>query len=86
VIFEPCDVTSWSSQYRLFERAISEFGRLDIVVANAGVVETVNFFAEEIDPESGKLREPNYTVLDINLKGLLASMFTASINFSPQPD
>ena len=62
----------------MFERAVAEYGRLDIVVANAGVVEIVNFFAEEMDADSGKLREPDYTVLDINLKGLLASMSEAS--------
>ncbi|KAK0105502.1 hypothetical protein ONS96_004887 [Cadophora gregata f. sp. sojae] len=35
--FLPCDVTSYSSQLELFRTAIKLFGRIDIVVANAGI-------------------------------------------------
>jgi NAD(P)-dependent dehydrogenase (short-subunit alcohol dehydrogenase family) len=35
--FFHCDVSSWESQLELFAKAVQELGRLDAVVANAGI-------------------------------------------------
>ncbi len=71
-VFQVCDVTKWDSIYSLFERTVKEFGHIDIALANAGVPEIEDIFEERFDAE-GRLKEPKYIVLDIDLKGVLAS-------------
>ncbi|BFZ09309.1 hypothetical protein BsWGS_12348 [Bradybaena similaris] len=57
----PGDVTDAKVRKDIVERTIEKFGRLDILVANAGVVAKNNSFMEET--------ESNYdTIFDINLK------------------
>ncbi|KAJ6134163.1 hypothetical protein N7523_000485 [Penicillium sp. IBT 18751x] len=62
----PCDVTSWSDLLAAFQHA----GRVDVAVANAGVSEEADYFADTFD-EAGVLVEPAYGVLDVNLRGVL---------------
>ncbi|KEF55931.1 uncharacterized protein A1O9_07511 [Exophiala aquamarina CBS 119918] len=78
-IFVPVDITDWSSMVGLFKTAISRFGTVDIVVANAGVMETKPFFDFEVDEATGDLREDAGVtrVLDINLKGTMNTPSTA---------
>ena len=64
----------WSNLYDLFEVAIRTYGRVDIVIANAGVPEIEDIFEDKFDPGSGKLEEPTYVGVDINLKSVMASM------------
>lgn len=45
----PCDVTEWEQQKALVERAVSEFGRLDVAFANAGFGAPRGF--EKSDPD-----------------------------------
>jgi len=73
LVFQRCDVTQWSSLYDLFEAANSNFGRIDIVLANAGVPEIEEIFEDKIDKATGKLLEPKYIVLDIDLKAIFSS-------------
>jgi NAD(P)-dependent dehydrogenase (short-subunit alcohol dehydrogenase family) len=73
LVFQRCDVTQWSSLYDLFETANSNFGRIDIVLANAGVPEIEEIFEDKIDKATGKLLEPKYIVLDIDLKAVFSS-------------
>lgn len=75
-IFVPADITDWTSMVALFKTAISKFGRVDIVVANAGIMETKPFFDFDVDESTGDLREGLGTarVVDINLKGTMNSM------------
>ncbi|KAK7888187.1 hypothetical protein LTR67_009064 [Exophiala xenobiotica] len=82
--FQRCDVTSWASLLELFETAIREFGRLDIVLANAGVAEVEDIFADTIDEATGNLKEPKYIGLDINLKGVMATVKLAKHFFERQ--
>ncbi|KAL1961704.1 hypothetical protein VTN77DRAFT_1308 [Rasamsonia byssochlamydoides] len=66
------NVTVWAEMVDLFETAREAFnnGRIDIAIANAGLMERTNFLDENLD-EEGKLAEPNYAVVDVNLKGAL---------------
>jgi NAD(P)-dependent dehydrogenase (short-subunit alcohol dehydrogenase family) len=72
--FQVCDVTKWDSIYNLFETAVAEYGRVDIALANAGVPEIEDIFEDRVDSE-GRLKEPKYIVLEIDLKGVLASEY-----------
>jgi NAD(P)-dependent dehydrogenase (short-subunit alcohol dehydrogenase family) len=58
-----CDVTRRDHVNRAVARAVSEFGRLDILVANAGIVHAAEFLdLEEADFDR---------VMAVNLKGVL---------------
>lgn len=68
--FQQCDISKWDSVKALFEKAISEFGSIDIVCANAGINDLGDpFFSDELVDEDGILKEPNLTTLDVNVKG-----------------
>jgi NAD(P)-dependent dehydrogenase (short-subunit alcohol dehydrogenase family) len=67
-----CDVTVWEDQVATFEAAIEKYGRLDVVVANAGVMEAGRFVGAPLGAD-GKPVKPNLTTLDINLTGALYS-------------
>ncbi|KAF1996666.1 NAD(P)-binding protein [Amniculicola lignicola CBS 123094] len=67
-----CDTSSYSDQLALFTTAQSAFGRVDVVVANAGMAVHKNIF----DPDSDISIEPTMKEVDVNLKG---SIFTARI-------
>jgi NAD(P)-dependent dehydrogenase (short-subunit alcohol dehydrogenase family) len=57
-----CDVTRRDHVNRAVARAVSEFGRLDVLVANAGIIHTADFLdLEESDFDR---------VLAVNLKGV----------------
>ena len=64
--YHACDISDWSSLLAVFKKV----GTVDFAFANAGISETFNAFADEFD-ESGELKEPEYPVLDINLKSVL---------------
>ncbi|KAI1014278.1 hypothetical protein LB503_011167 [Fusarium chuoi] len=74
-VFIAVDITNWDEMTSLFRKATDRFGRVDIVVANAGTMERKDTFAlDEVD-EHGELMESNeaFRVIDINLKGTLNS-------------
>ncbi|PGG97503.1 hypothetical protein AJ79_09173 [Helicocarpus griseus UAMH5409] len=64
--FTECDITSWDSLREVFETV----GRVDIAVANAGVSQEADYFADKFDAE-GKLEEPKYAVLEVNYRAVL---------------
>jgi NAD(P)-dependent dehydrogenase (short-subunit alcohol dehydrogenase family) len=68
--YQECDITQWISLTALFDTALSKFGRIDIVCANAGVNDIGDpFFSTNLTETAGTLLEPNMKTLDINLKG-----------------
>ncbi|KAI1358468.1 15-hydroxyprostaglandin dehydrogenase [Xylaria arbuscula] len=77
VRFEKCDVSSWDEQKRAFKAVFEAVGRIDVVVANAGVAEggrswIVPPMGDEGDEELE--RDPALKVLDINLNGVVYSV------------
>lgn len=67
--FHICDISNWEEQAAAFKHAYQAMGSIDIVFANAGVVE-IGKFLETSDDEPAK---PNLRCLDINLVGTLYS-------------
>lgn len=76
-VFIPVNILDWAQMTTLFRSSKEKFGRIDIVVANAGVMESVQVLETEELDEHGELAEPKegYKVIDINLKGTLNSEF-----------
>ncbi|KAK4949990.1 hypothetical protein LTR10_011832 [Elasticomyces elasticus] len=70
VSFQQCDVRQYQEVVALFRYALSEHGRIDHAVANAGVIEQGNWFDKSLTIDSVE-QEPNALVLDVNLKGLI---------------
>ena len=65
-----CDVSKYGDMRDAVEHAIGRFGRLDILIGNAGVIEPVAMLAES-DPEAWG------DAIDINLKGVYHGMRAA---------
>ncbi|KAM7188917.1 hypothetical protein V8F33_010364 [Rhypophila sp. PSN 637] len=68
--FVRCDVSSWQDLRSAFETAVSQAGRIDIAIANAGVSEEYDYFADQFD-DSGDLLEPGHAVVDVNFRGVV---------------
>ena len=70
--FVKCDASSYSDQLNLFKKAYSKHGKVNIVVANAGISIPQDIF----DPAADIEREPSMKEVDVNLVG---SLFSARI-------
>lgn len=86
VTFCKTDLTKWDQQLDLFDTAISKFGQIDIVFLNAGIYETEPIFVDQFDEESGRLKEPDYTVLKVNLIAQVAGTKIAIHHLRKQPN
>ena len=73
-LYCPSNIADWNNMRTLFREAKNRFGQVDIVVANAGMMESKDFFDFEED-EGGELLESkdSQRVQDVNLKGTLSS-------------
>ncbi|KAK6836628.1 hypothetical protein PG987_007123 [Apiospora arundinis] len=68
--FVKTNVTIWAELVAMFKRAKELYGRIDSVFANAGLGPRADFLSMDVD-ENGDLKEPNYDVIDVSLKGLM---------------
>jgi NAD(P)-dependent dehydrogenase (short-subunit alcohol dehydrogenase family) len=75
-IFVPGNIVDWVQLTSCFKAVIERFGGIDIVVANAGIMESSPVLDVELVDENGDLRENTEAsrVIDVNLKGTLNSM------------
>lgn len=64
--YRKCDISNWAELLASFRHA----GDVHIAVANAGVSEETDYFADTFDHETGELLEPTYGVLAVNLRGV----------------
>ncbi|WP_235866831.1 SDR family oxidoreductase [Salibaculum griseiflavum] len=63
----PCDVSRFWEMQAAVDATLKTFGRIDVLVGNAGVIEPISHLAEADPEEWGK-------VIDINLKGVFNGM------------
>ncbi|KAH7207137.1 hypothetical protein DER44DRAFT_810741 [Fusarium oxysporum] len=70
-LFITVNILIWDQIKALFSQCIQHFGKIDIVVANAGIMESQSLFDIENVDEQGELRESTegFRVIDVNLKG-----------------
>ena len=76
------DAADWKSQAAAFQRAVDLFGRVDYVLAVAGVGE--NQWMPAADSGSG-FQKPDLSVIDINVTGMLYTVSLAVQQFRRQP-
>jgi NAD(P)-dependent dehydrogenase (short-subunit alcohol dehydrogenase family) len=77
-LFIPTNILIWTDMTSLYRKIIEEFGQIDVVIANAGMMESRDFWDLDADlDESGELKESleAWRVIDVNLKGTMNSMF-----------
>ncbi|CAG8958597.1 hypothetical protein HYFRA_00009914, partial [Hymenoscyphus fraxineus] len=65
--FYACDISNWEEQASAFKKAYQDMGSIDIVFANAGVVEIGQFLQTNNDEPA----KPNLKTLEVNLVGTL---------------
>jgi NAD(P)-dependent dehydrogenase (short-subunit alcohol dehydrogenase family) len=63
----PCDVSRYWEMQAAVDATLQAFGRIDVLVGNAGVIEPISHLAEVGPDDWGK-------VVDINLKGVFNGM------------
>lgn len=81
VVFHKCDVSSWDSQASAFKTVYQEAGKIDIVMANAGISEQGASSLAAVD--DGEPSQPRLRTLDVNLTGAIYSTFR--VGFIGQP-
>lgn len=75
-ISRKCDVSSWQSQADSFKHVYREFGRIDVVCANAGISERgASAMAQVSQGPDAEPEEPDLKVLDVNLAGVIYCKF-----------
>jgi len=74
--FEKCDVSSWQDQATVFKKTFDQFGKIDVVMANAGISEGGRSDMTVLDEEEPA--EPRLGTVNINLVGVLNSMSPSS--------
>lgn len=79
-MFVPGDIVDWAQLTSCFKAAIERFGGIDVVVANAGIMESSPVLDMNFVDENGDLKESAEAgrVIDVNLKGTLNSMVACS--------
>lgn len=74
-MFVPVNITDWDAVNAMFTSAIDKFRRVDIVVANAGIMESREFFNFQTDEAGRLIEDESSLVIDVNLKGTMNSTF-----------
>jgi NAD(P)-dependent dehydrogenase (short-subunit alcohol dehydrogenase family) len=84
-VFFPANIVNWSELTACFEDAITKFGGVDIVIANAGIMESHPVLDLDAVDENGRLLENEEAgrVIDVNLKGTLNSKFYSDVQGIP---
>lgn len=81
--FHKTNVTDYTSLSTTFENTFQEFGQIDFVFANAGIVERDSFYAKF--PNTGPPPPPNMLSVDIDLKSVIATGYLAQHYFRQNP-
>lgn len=63
----PCDVADWAALDKAVQAVVTRFGRLDVLINNAGVIDPIARLAEADPARWGQ-------AIDINLKGVFHGM------------
>lgn len=71
--FLECNVADWDAQAAAFGQTYKDHGRIDLVAANAGIVERLRL-TDVLDPVP---RKPDLSIVDINVSGMVYSRLSS---------
>lgn len=71
ISFHQCDVSSWESQAAAFKEVAQQQGKIDYVVANAGITEK----GDLLEKEENEPSKPVLATLNVNLTGAIYCSF-----------
>lgn len=69
VTFHRCDVSSWEEQAQAFRQVFADFGRIDVVMANAGISEGMGNALATIEPDAPE--KPDLKVVEVDLHAVI---------------
>ncbi|KAH7020500.1 15-hydroxyprostaglandin dehydrogenase [Ilyonectria destructans] len=72
ITFRTCDVSSWEEQAAIFKDVYDQQGRIDVVMANAGISEQGTTSLAALGEETPS--KPRLQTLDVNLTGVIYSV------------
>lgn len=80
-MFVPVDILNWAQMTGLFKKAKERFDCIDIVVANAAIMETAPILDLDAVDSNGDLVESReaFKVIDVNIKGTLNSELSTQV-------
>ncbi|KAF5681272.1 NAD(P)-binding protein [Fusarium heterosporum] len=84
-LFVPVNIADFDDVAALFTSTIKRFGCVDIVVANAGIMESRKFFDFHMDEEGHLIDDGSSRVIDVNLKGTINTLRHAVFNMRMNP-
>lgn len=67
------DVSNYSSQANVFDQVFKDFGRIDALCANAGIVDRQSMYNLDVTETDEIPPEPNLMCTDVDWKGELVS-------------
>lgn len=70
--FKKCDVSSWEDQAATFKQIFEECGRIDVVMANAGISEQGQSSIMQVEEDAPA--KPATKSLDVNFMGVIYCM------------
>ncbi|KAL5044345.1 hypothetical protein BDW71DRAFT_209348 [Aspergillus fruticulosus] len=75
-LFYPVDILNWKQMLALFRETMENFGSIDTVVANAGIMEQTDTLDVRSTDGNGDLLESTgaFNVIDVNVKGTLNTL------------
>ncbi|KAK5948058.1 hypothetical protein OHC33_010899 [Knufia fluminis] len=83
LLFEKCDVSSWQDQAAVFKKIFGHYGRIDIVMANAGISERGRSDVTVLDEEEPS--QPRLATISVNFLGVLNTVKLAAHYMNKKP-
>jgi NAD(P)-dependent dehydrogenase (short-subunit alcohol dehydrogenase family) len=77
VLVLQCNVANWESQVDIFEATIAKFGKIDIVVPNAGVAEPMGQYFNLKVGKNGRPESLDMIAFDVDMKGTASTIALA---------
>ena len=68
-VFVEVDIRDWDQQKNIFDTALTKFGAIDIVIANAGISRSSGDSLWNLDDPNEEPVKPDLRIMDVNLKG-----------------
>ncbi|PLB55599.1 dehydrogenase with different specificitie [Aspergillus steynii IBT 23096] len=87
-MYVPVDIVDWDQMQGLFKRVVRQFGGIDTVVANAGIMESKDVLDMDDVDEKGDLVDSKeaFEVIDVNVKGTFNTLRLAMHYMRSAPD